>query len=269
MSGRGRTPPVARTGAPRRRGNRVPRLALLAVALSVLTHAARADPNDYVLTLDFTGGEQEVETKSGAATSARDGTAAGEAAAFGWGHGVNDAWFTEVYVQVANSRPGAQGGGLDAVSWENVVRFADPGQWPVDVGATVEIEKPRAGSQGWKVTAGPMLQKDLDQLQINANVLLERSFNAGSGELTQLRYQFQLRYRTDPRLDFGMQALGDMAAWHHLGNPGGQVHRLGPAVFGSRRMGARSNLDFNAALLLGASRAAAEATLRAQLEYEF
>lgn len=246
-----------------------PGLVLAATALSALPHDAWADPNDYVLTLDFAGGENEIETKAGAATTARAGAPAGEAAAFGWGRGVSDTWFTEVYVQFANSTDGAHGGGLDTVSWENVVRFSEPGQWPVDVGATVEIERPRAGSQGWKVTAGPLLQKDFDQVQVNANLLVARSFDGGPYQPTQLSYQFQVRYRSDPRLDFGLQALGNMATWNHWGSPGGQAHRLGPAIFGTHRLSARSNLDYNAAILLGVSRAAADATLRAQIEYEF
>ena len=269
MSGPGRKS----TGAgarPRAPGGRLaPLLLVLAVALPAIPRDARADPNDYVLTLDFAGGEHEIEAKSGAASRARDGTAAGEATARALGYGATDSWFTEVYVQLANSSPGADGGGLDSVSWENVVRFADPGEWPVDVGATLEIEKPRAGSQGWSVTAGPLLQKDFDRVQVNANLLLTRNVDGNAGELTQLGYQFQLRYRSDPRLDFGMQALGDMATWNHWGNPGGQVHRLGPAIFGSRRVSDRGSLEYNAALLLGVSRAAADATLRVQVEYEF
>ena len=248
---------------------RAPWMLLLALALPALPHVARADPNDYVLTMDYTGGQREIETKVGGATSARNGTAAGEAAALAYGQGVSDAWFSEVYIQFANSRLGAQGGGLEALSWENVIRFSEPGQWPIDVGATVEVEKPRAGSQGWKVSAGPLLQKDFDQIQVNANLLLARSFNAGEGELTQLSYQFQMRYRSDPRLDFGMQALGDMGAWNHWGRPGGQAHRLGPAIFGGQHLGAGRSLEYNVALLMGVSRAAADATLRAQVDVEF
>jgi hypothetical protein len=247
------------------------RLAGLAacVALSLLPMAAWADPNDYVLTLDFAGGEHEFETKAGAATSARNGAAAGEAASFGWGTGVSDRWFTEVYAQFANSAPGGQGGGLDSVSWENIVRLSEPGQWPVDVGALVEIERPRAGSQGWKITAGPLFQRDVDQLQVNANFLLLRAFDGGPRLATQFTYQLQLRYRADKRLEWGMQALGEMGAWNHWGTQQGQAHRFGPALFGERRFPAAGTLQYNAAVLLGTSRGAADVTLRTQIEYDY
>ena len=244
-------------------------IAVLGLGLLVAAVPARADPNDYVLTLDFTGGEHEVETKLGAASSGPNGAPAGEAAALGWGRGVNDAWFTEAYVQFANASAGARAGGLDAVSWENVVRLSEPGQWSVDVGALLEIERPRAASQVWKITAGPLFQKDYDQVQVNANLLLTRVVDGQFFEPTQLSYQFQLRYRSDPRLEFGMQALGDLGSWNHWGNPNAPSHRLGPAIFGSHKLAPGRAIRYNAALLLGASRGAPNATLRAQIEYEY
>jgi len=66
-----------------------------------------------------------------------------------------------------------------------------------------------------------------------------------------------------------MQALGDMGAWNHWGRPGGQAHRLGPAIFGGQHLGAGRSLEYNVALLMGVSRAAADATLRAQVDVEF
>ena len=246
-------------------------LLLLALLFALLgsAGAARADPNDYVLTLDIVGGEHEIETKLGAAARARDGTPAGEAAALGVGYGVGYRWFTEAYVQFANASAGATGGGLDACSWENVVRFSEPGQWPVDLGAMVEIERPRAGSQGWSITAGPLLQTDLGQVQLNANVLLTRIVDGQPFEATQLSYQFQLRYRSDAALEWGMQALGDLGAWNHWGRPDGQAQRLGPALFGSHRLAPGRDLNYNAALLMGITPGAARATVRAQIEYEF
>jgi hypothetical protein len=244
--------------------------AIACAALGLLGAApARADPNDYVLTLDITGGEREIEAKLGAASSSRDGTPAGEAAALSWGIGVTDRWFTEFYAQLANTSAGSTGGGLDSTSWENVVRFSEPGQWPIDVGAMLEIERPRAGSQGWKITSGPLFQADVDQVQLNLNILFERVVDGQPFEPTQLSYQFQARFRSDPRLEFGMQALGDLGSWNHWGSPDGQAQRLGPAIFGRYSLGHARAISYNAALLFGANRAAADTTVRAQIEYEY
>ncbi len=249
----------------------VPSAFVVGLALLGLTRPALADPNDYVLTLDITAGEREFDAKLGAASSAPDGAPAREAAALAWGVGITNAWFTEAYLQFANSGVGPSGmtGGVDGVSLENVVRFDEPGEWPVDLGATLEIERPRAAAQGWKFTLGPMLQADWYALQINANLLLSRVVGAQDFSPTQLRYQFQARYRSHPLLDVGVQALGDMGPWNHWGAQVGQSHRLGPALFGRYRLGPGRAISYNAALLLGTSRGAPDTTLRAQVDIEY
>ncbi len=247
----------------------IPHWLSLSLILAACPLPALADPNDYVLTLDFTAGEREIDAILGAASAAPNGAPAAQAAAIAWGAAVNSSWLTEAYAQVANARAGASGGGLDAFSWENIVRFAEPGEWPVDLGATVEVERPRTASQGWKFTLGPLLQTDLDNIQLNANLLVTRVVGAQDFTPTQLAYQFQVRYRSDPRLDFGLQALGDLGPWNHWGAQVGQSHRLGPALFGRYRMGPGRALGYNAALLVGTSRGAPDTTLRAQIDFEY
>ena len=242
---------------------------LATVLALVLARPALADANDYVLDLDFTGGEREIDTKLGAASAAPNGARAAEAAAVSLGTGVNDRWFTELYLQFASPTAANRTSGFDAISWENVVRFAEPGEWPVDLGALFEIERPRAGTQGLTFTVGPMLQTDVDRLQINLNLLFSRVVDGDNTIPTQMGYQFQLKYRSDPALEFGMQALGDVGSWNRWGNPEGQSHRLGPALFGRQKLGAGRTLGYNAALLVGASNGAPNTTVRAQLDIEF
>jgi len=243
---------------------------ILAAALALtLARPALADANDYVLDLDFTGGEREVDTKLGAASAAPNGTRAAEAAAVSLGTGVNDYWFTEFYLQFASPTAANRAAGFDAISWENVVRFAQPGEWPVDLGALLEVERPRAGTQGLTLTAGPMLQTDFDRLQVNVNLWFSRVVDGDNNIPTQMGYQFQLKYRSDPALEFGMQALGDVGSWNRWGNPEGQSHRLGPALFGRHKLGPRRTLSYNAAVLVGASNGAPDTTVRAQFDIEF
>lgn len=242
---------------------------LAALCLLALLRGAHADPNDYVLDLDFTAGEREIDTKLGAASVAPNGGRAAQAIAVALGAGINDRWFSEFYLQFASPSATSAKGGFDAFSWENVLRFAEPGEWPVDVGAMFEIERPRAGSQGFTFTAGPLLQKDFDQFQLNANVLLSRIIDSDNTVPTQMGYQLQLKYRSDPALEFGMQALGDLGSWNRWGNPSGQSHRLGPALFGRHKFGPGRSVGYNAAVLVGASHAAPYTTLRAQIDYEF
>jgi len=60
-----------------------------------------------------------------------------------------------------------------------------------------------------------------------------------------------------------------MGPWNDWDPHDEQSHRVGPAIFGKVALGGRQVFKYNAAVLFGASSAAPDRTLRAQLEYEF
>jgi hypothetical protein len=242
---------------------------LALAGIAGLPRVAHADPNDYVIELDINKGEREFDSKLGAASSAPDGTPAAQAAALAWGMGVTDRWFSEGYVQFANQVAGTNGGGLDSVSWENVVRFTEPGEYPVDFGAVVEMEKQRADSQGWKVTLGPMVQADVQGFQLNANLLFVRVLGADVNPPLQVEYQYQVRQRSGHGVDFGVQGFGGVRSTDEFGHAVSQGHRVGPALFGRHRTGPGQAIKYNVGLLFGLSDGAPRQTLRAQIEYEY
>ncbi len=241
----------------------------LLLLLACLGTPVRADPNDYVLTLDYTEGEREIDAKLGAASHSAAGAPAAQAGALSWGTGLSADWFAEFYAQFSNRVVSAASSGFDSLSWENRVRFADPGQWPVDLGAVIEIERTHGTGQSWSLTAGPMLQGDIEDFQLNGNILFQRMIDAPRYQPTQIGYQFQVKYRAAERFEYGIQGFGSVGTWDHWGEPGPQSHRIGPAVFGRYRLGAGRAFSYNAALLLGTSSGAPLQTLRAELEYEY
>lgn len=242
---------------------------LLSALLACLSTTAWADPNDYVLDLDFTQGEHELEAKLGAASGLRGGGGSAQAAALSWGIGATSQWMTEVYGQFAHPLGDTGTGGFDSVSWENVFRLFEPGEHAVNVGASLEIEKPRLSAEGWNITVGPMLQSDIDQLQVNLNLLALRAAGAVPSVPNQVLYQAQLRYRSEGALDFGVQAFGNLRGSETSSTASAHAHRMGPAIFGSHHLGSGQAISFNVALLFGLSDGAPERTLRAQIEYEY
>jgi hypothetical protein len=158
---------------------------------------------------------------------------------------------------------------FDALEWENKFALTEPGEHFVDVGLLVEIERPRERAEGYELRIGPLLQKDLGPVQANFNVLFERHYYSDEPETTELGYQWQLRYRWRPELDFGAQGFGDVGTWNDWSPAHAQEHIAGPAIFGWLALGAHPTLKYNAALLFGLSSAAPDRRFRAQLEYEF
>jgi len=226
---------------------------------------ALAGPSDYVYTPAVTYGEKEIDFKMGSA-SKRD-TPREAAASIGFGYGAKEWWFTEVYLKYKQELN--EGTKFDAVEWENKFQLTEPGKYPVDVGFLVEVERPTNHDEGWEVKWGPLFQTEFGKVQLNANLLFQRSYQAQNASETAFLYQWQLKYRWLPQFEFGLQGFGDMGGWDHFSPQDQQSHRVGPAVFGKLPLGGRQAIKYNAAWLFGTSTAAPDSTLRLQIEYEY
>ncbi len=238
---------------------------LLVAGALLSPHFANAGPADYVYMPGVTYGEKEIDFKMGSAS--KKGEPQESAASIGFGYGATQYWFTEVYLKY--KRELNTDTKFDAVEWENKFQLTERGEYPVDVGFLVEIERPMDHDEGWEVKWGPLFQSEIGKVQINANLLFQRSYHAAEPSPMQLLYQWQAKYRWKPALEFGLQGFGEMGTYDNWSPADEQNHRMGPAVFGKVPLGGGHAIKYNAAWLLGASKAAPDNTVRLQVEYEF
>jgi hypothetical protein len=237
-----------------------------ACAIPTLVHA---DPADYVKTPAIEYGERELETKFGTSKLA-DGEGRFSAGTFGAGYGVTPYWFTEAYIKyekASNERTR-----FDAIEWENKFLLTETGKYAMDLGLFVEIEVPRDRNEGYEFRFGPLLQTEFGRIQINSNFFLKRQVRVGNGsdpQVTEFHYQLQAKYRLMREFEFGVQAFGELGKWNHWDSRDQQNHRIGPAMFGKIPLGGKDAIRYDAAWLVGASKAAPDSTIRVQLEYEF
>ncbi len=224
-----------------------------------------AGPSDYIYTPAVTYGEREIDFKMG--SSDKKDTPNEAAASLGLGYGVTQWWFTEIYVKY--KRELNENTKFDAIEWENKFQLTEPGKYPVDVGFLIEIERPIDHDEGWEVKWGPLFQTEFGKVQLNANLLFQRNYGAASANDLLFKYQWQAKYRWKPELEFGVQAFGDMGTVDRWSPQDEQSHRMGPAIFGKLPFGGRKAIKYNAAWLMGTSKAAPDNTLRLQVEYEF
>lgn len=241
-------------------------LAGVAAILLLTCLAARADPNDYVLLPTVTQGERELDMKLGVGSRGSQ-IVPSRAGALGFGYGVSDAWYSELSVQYVHE--GGTGTRLDSVEWENILQVSEPGQWPVDVGVVLEVERKHDAAQGWNVRSGLLLQKDFDRLQINLNVLLRHRYGAETPQALRVDYQGQVKYRYSEPFEFGAQIFSELLPWQGWGSSARQDVRAGPAVFGAVQLTGARTVLYNGGLLFGMSGASYDRTLRLQIEYEF
>ncbi|MEP6656273.1 MAG: hypothetical protein ABJC33_03505 [Betaproteobacteria bacterium] len=238
---------------------------LAVVLLAALPLMASAGPADYVYTPNVEYGEREIDFKIGSAKSS--GEQRFSAGSLGFGYGISEKWFTEVYAKYEKGGGGSTR--FDAFEWENRFQLTEPGHFPVDLGFVIELERPRVSAEGYEVRLGPLLQTDWDRWQLNFNVLVERHFRSEAQAATELGYQWQVRYLSRGNIDLGAQGFGEVGKWNHWHSSSEQNHRAGPALFGKWNLGGRHVLKYNAAFLFGLTSAAPDHTARAQIEYEF
>ncbi len=242
------------------------KLAGLALALSaVMATVAHAGPADYVYTPMVEEGEKEIDFKSGVQKN-RDGTSQ-SATSLGFGYGVNSWWFTELYGKYKRA-PG-EANAFDAWEWENKFQITEAGQYAVDVGFLVEVERPQDRAEGYELSYGPLFQKEWGKVQGNFNLIWQKNVRASEAFDTVLKYQAQVKYRASEQLEWGAQAFGNLGQWDKWAPRSEQEHRVGPALFGKFRVGSHEFVKWNAALLHGITDGAANNTLRLQAEYEF
>lgn len=231
-----------------------------------LAHGARAaEPSDYVLMPGVVYGERAIDVKAGSFSGPGDRNSAGSVALE---YSPTNYWVTELYD--AYARSGGMGTKFDAIEWENRFALTAPGEYAIDWGSVIEVEKPHQAGSGWNLTLGPLMQGELaDRFQWNFNPLLSRNLGGPTGASTLMGYQAQAKYRYRQSLEFGAQAFGDLGPWYHWTPLEQQTHRIGPAVFGRIPLGGRRVLNYNAAYLFGLVTGAPSDTVRAQVELEF
>lgn len=241
--------------------------ALLALTPTLLLtpRPAAANPAVYVATPAITQGEREVEAVFGA-ERAHDGSSA-TGLALRFGYGVNARWSSELVVK-AHRESGADFG-FDAWEIENRFALSEPGRYPVDLGLLIEVERPQDRSEGYELRYGPLLQSQWGSVQGNLNLLFERHLQAAAPPVTEFGYQWQVRWRQNPALDWGAQGFGETGPWRHWSEHGEQSHQLGPALFGRITLVPGTALKYDVALLVGTGGNAARHAMRARLEYEF
>lgn len=239
-----------------------PKRIALAVGVSALlaSAAALAGPADKVYYPLVERGEREIELRSGLFDT---GDGYERAFVLDVGYSPTEHWTTEL-VGVYEGESGS-GGDWEEIEWENILTFAEPGEYALDVGLLAEYEhKLEDGADA--IIVGPLLQKEFPALIANLNLLLERQIGSGASDDTELKYAWELKWRGEAALEYGVQGFGEYADIGELGDY--SEHRVGPAIFSTHKLASGNKLSWDAAILAGIDHDAPDAALRVQFEYE-
>lgn len=235
-----------------------------ALAVAILSNSVWADPNDSVLSTYAENGLRQVEFRLG--SIGQSGQASQDGATLGFGYGLTERWFSELYLSYVKS--GSEAIGFDSGALQNTFVLSS-GQYPVDVGLYTEIEYEQDRSTGYKFTFGPLMQTEFGLTKVNFNLLFHRNFLADSPFPMQLDYQWQVKHHWNAPVDIGIQGFGELGEWNHWAPQSQQSHRLGPAIFGKKSLGENQVLNYNAAILFDVFDQTHATTVRMQIVYGF
>ena len=221
-------------------------LSLFCIYLWTNCTTAVADPGYYLVTVYDNKGELAIDYRYWTVKfPGRSETIWPE---LGIAYGVTARWNTEFYAStVGKSRDDLM---LSSWNWQNDFLLTQ-GQYPVDVALHTNLVRYHDIEDGYTLEIGPALQTEIGRLQLNGNVFFQRDYRSEYGGATQMRYQWQTKYRWRPALQFGLQGFGELGDWNHWAPREHQSHRAGPVLSGSVPVTANSTLKYQAAYLMG------------------
>jgi len=158
-------------------------------------------------------------------------------------------------------------------SWEHAggryrarTRFAEKGEWPVDLGLYAELEFPRGEDDDVEAELRGIIEKDFGRWTVDVNPIFERVLSGpGRADGWELQYAMALIYRADehwrPRLDL----FGDFGPLRHFEPHNEQKHLISPGV--DVRLGHRLHAGLGVGF--GLTDATEQRLVRARLEWEF
>jgi hypothetical protein len=220
-------------------------LCLPLLAASTIVHA---DPGYYVVTAYDNAGLRTIDFRYWTVKS--NGRAATRWPEIGFGYGVTSRWYTELYASFIGKLDTATR--LNTIDWQNEYLLTQ-GEWPIDVAVHAAVARYSGTSNGYAIEWGPVLQTDIGRTQLNLNVFFDHEYCDGAEADTEMKYQWQIKRRWLPHLQFGLQGFGELGTWDHWDSRDKQSHRAGPALFGSVPVGGGTSLLYQAAILFGST----------------
>lgn len=230
-------------------------------------HDVNAGPASKVYTLNIEAGETELEFLGGTYDDNNNGVDGERAWKVAVGHGMTDWWKSEVEFEWEKEPD--EGTKYTEVELVNIFRFSEPGEFFVDIGLFTELKFSDESDDANKLEIGPMFQKEIGRTVNNLNLIWVRDYGSNADHDTEFEYTWQSRWKGDPRLEFGVQGMGETGNWDDMNSGHDQEHKMGPAVFGQFKTGPGNNkIKYDAAVLVGMTDDTPDTTLRFQLEYE-
>jgi hypothetical protein len=219
---------------------------ILLPSLLLACSAAMADPGYYLVTAYDNAGQVNIDYRYWTVKSHRSAEVIWPE--IGIGYGVNSRWYTQLLASGIGSDTYPTR--LSSLNWQNDILLTQ-GQYVFDLALHTLLIRNRGRSPGYVLEYGPVLQTDVGRFQLNGNMVFERGLGDGRPTDTQLKYQWQVKYRWSEALNMGLQGFGELGQWNDWAPSARQSHRAGPMIAGTLPLGQGQAFKYEAAYLMG------------------
>ena len=239
-------------------------------ALLLIAHAARAELQVRMPEVDY----RELEFEhNGLVTFGPKGSSLDRAQSYTneIGYGVLPWWGIGLEGELASG--GGQHLTWNAVTLENTFQLTEPGEYFFNLGFFAEYSQSTLRGQPNSVTAGPIVQKELnDVFGIDSvhtlNLFLSHDMGNGASRATMFSYAWQSLIRTHPLISPGVEFYGQIDDIAHPGPTSQQQHLAGPVLAGAVGFAPYGTLKYEVGYLFGLTPASGRSAVRWRLEYE-
>lgn len=180
-------------------------------------------------------------------------------------YGVTDKTEVAGYVDYARTH-GAGDWDLKGSRAHVRTRFAEKGEWPVDLGLYAEAEFPRHDVNDLEFELRGIAEKDVNKWTFDVNPIFERTLKGlEKQEGTELHYAASAIYRLNEHWHPHLDLFGDFGPLRNFEGRDQQTHLVSPAVdyfFGH-------GLSASLGVAFGQTRASEQQIVRARVEWEF
>lgn len=177
-------------------------------------------------------------------------------------YGLTEWWELEVAGKWENTPH--RGNDYTVTDIETKLRFTEPGDYWIDVGADFTYNIGHGYGRADNVSAKLLLQHNHGDFQHTLNAHLARDIGDYRADDAALDIAWRTTYPLGDNLRIGAEYYGDLGDLDSIPDYSGQAHRIGPSVYGKIHA-----VAYEFAPLIGISHAAEDVLLKLHFKYNF
>ena len=181
---------------------------------------------------------------------------------YGAGYGVTSFWATEMDVEIEKSSTFSTK--LTTLRWANILAPFQPGEYWVDAGLYVGVDKAMQNSVPNNAEAKLLLEKNIGNFTNTANIIFDHNFGPNSASGVDIGFSCRTKYHVNDMFEPAIEYYSNIGKLNRDNDFNRQDNVLGPVI-----QGHFGEISYDTGVLFGVSKSAHDVTIKLNMEYSF